>query len=381
VSFVIEGIGTALPAHRLTQEEAYELHATFCRLDERRARTLRALYRRSGIEGRHSALLARAEGDLAARQTFYAPAVDDCDHGPTTAARMAMYERLAPGLATTAARRALDAGGVAPRDITHLVTVSCTGFVSPGVDAALIEGLGLRRDTERTNVGFMGCHGALNGLRVARAFVLDDPAAVPLLCAVELCTLHFSYGWDPDMIVANALFSDGAAAVVGRGGEGLRGGATPGSSSREDPAWCVAATGTFLMEDSAEAMTWRIGDHGFRMTLSAQVPAAIEANLRSWLVGWLAEQGLGLDDIRSWAVHPGGPRILSAVERTLGLPAEATAVARSVLSSSGNMSSPTILFILDRMRRERAELPCVALAFGPGLAVEAALLLPSSGIV
>lgn len=366
MTYVIEGIGTALPEHRLTQQDAVELHATFCKMDERQSRTLRALYRRSGIAGRHSALLTGSEGPLESRQTFYAPAVDECDRGPGTAERMAMYERLAPGLATTAARRALAASGMAAEDITHLVTVSCTGFISPGVDMALIEALGLGRDTERTNVGFMGCHGALNGLRVARSHVMQDPTAVPLLCAVELCTLHFSYGWDPDMLVANALFSDGAAAVVGRGRT------TRAESTSQ--GWSVAATGTFLMADSAEAMTWRIGDHGFRMTLSAQVPDLIETHLRGWLTEWLAAEGLGIEDIASWAVHPGGPRILSAVERTIGLDPSATSAARSVLAECGNMSSPTILFILERMRSEQAEVPCVALAFGPGLAVEAALI-------
>lgn len=367
MSFAVEGIGTALPPHRLTQDDAVELHTTFCRIDDRRARTLRALYRRSGIEARHSVLLAGSAGPLEGRQSFYPPARDELDRGPGTAERMAAYERLAPPLATTAARRALDAAGIDPGDVTHLVTVSCTGFVSPGVDSAIIEGLGLGRGTERTNVGFMGCHGALNGLRVARAQVLQDPEAVPLVCAVELCTLHFSYGWDPDMLVANALFSDGAAALVGRMEVGRRRG--PGAP------WRIASTGTWLMDDSADAMTWRVGDHGFRMTLSARVPDLIETHLLGWLTTWLAGNGLDVDDVRSWAVHPGGPRILSSVERTVGIEPEQTAAARAVLSECGNMSSPTILFILERMRSEGAHLPCVALAFGPGLAVEAALFV------
>jgi predicted naringenin-chalcone synthase len=141
-----------------------------------------------------------------------------------------------------------------------------------------------------------------------------------------------------------------------------------------DRGWRLAASGTFLMPDSAEAMTWRIGDHGFRMTLSARVPELIKTHLRPWLTGWLNSHGLALEDVASWAVHPGGPRILDAVESALGLPPEENAVARSVLREHGNMSSPTILFILERMRAEGARGPCVALAFGPGLAVEVALL-------
>lgn len=365
MSFTLQGFGTALPKHRLTQAEAVELHTTFCRIDDVRARTLRALYRRSGVKTRHSVLLDGSEGALDERQRFYAPARDEHDPGPGTSERMAVYGRAAPELATAAAEGALRSAGMEAAEVTHLVTVSCTGFVSPGVDAAIIDRLGLSRGTERTHVGFMGCHGALNGLRVADSLVRTDPKAVPLVCAVELCTLHFSYGWDPDMLVANALFSDGAAAVVGRG-----------SASKEIgvPPWRVRSTGTFLMPDSEDAMTWRIGDHGFRMTLSAQVPQLIESHLRAWLVDWLGGQGLGLDDIDSWAVHPGGPRILSSVERSLGLEPRHTAASRSVLAACGNMSSATILFILERMHTEGAGRPCVALAFGPGLAVEATLL-------
>ena len=368
MTLILAGIGTALPPHRLTQAEAVELHTSFCGIDSNRARTLRALYRKSGIRTRHSVLLEGSEGPLEERQRFYPPARDDHDRGPPTAARMSAYEKCAPALATESARRALVAGAVEPDEVTHVVTVSCTGFVSPGLDRALVEGLGLRRTTERTHVGFMGCHGALNGLRVARSFAANTASAVPLVCAVELCTLHFAYGWDPDMLVANALFADGAASVVGRA-------AADRHHADAIPPWRIAAAGTFLMDRSEEAMTWRIGDHGFRMTLSARVPELIEENLRAWLAPWLCEQGYDLEDVRSWAVHPGGPRILGAVERSIGLPRDATAVSREVLSECGNMSSATVLFILERLRSRGAGTPCVALAFGPGLAVEATLFV------
>ncbi len=370
MSFVLAGIGTALPEHRLERQDAVELHTTFCRIDETRARTLRALYRRSGIVTRHSVLLHQSGGSVADRQSFYAPAVDEDDRGPTTEQRMAIYEERAPALAAEAARRALGEASIEPSEVTHLITVSCTGFISPGVDAAIIGALGLPRTTERTNVAFMGCHGSLNGLRVARSFTDADPDAVPLVCSVELCTLHFAYGWDLNMLVANALFSDGAAAVVGRSDASVEGNGT----AVDDRPWRITATGTLLMEGTEEDMTWRIGDHGFRMTLSARVPVLIERHLRGWLTEWLERQGLGVEDVQSWAVHPGGPRILSAVEQALGLSRDDTAVSRAVLSECGNMSSATILFILARMRAAAAPRPCVALAFGPGLVVEATLL-------
>jgi len=277
---------------------------------------------------------------------------------------MERYEEAAPALAAEATRAALTSAGACPSEVSHLVTVSCTGFAAPGIDAGLIAALGLARTTQRTHVGFMGCHGALNGLRVAGSFIAADPEAVVVLCSVELCSLHFAYGWDPDMLVANALFSDGAAAVVGRA-------ADPGDAD----VWSVRAAGTLLLPDSEHDMSWRIGDHGFRMTLSPRVPDLIAASVGEWLTAWLAGNGLTVADVGSWAVHPGGPRILSAVEKAVGLSRDQTRVSRGVLSDFGNMSSATILFILDRLRAEDAPRPCVALAFGPGLVVEAALIV------
>ena len=363
MTLALAGFGTALPTHRFTQAELAELHAGFCRLDPARERTLKALYRRSGVRTRGSVILEQADGPLDARQSFYHPARDEADAGPATADRMRFYAEAAPSLAVTAARRALASASLPPESVTHLITVSCTGFVAPGIDAAIVEGLALPRTTQRTHVGFMGCHGALNGLRVARSFADASSEHVSLVCSVELCTLHFSYGWDPDMMVANALFADGAAAVVGC------------SPNGRGDAWRVGGTGTFLVPDSREDMTWRIGDHGFRMTLSARVPSLIESSLQGWVTRWLAEHDLTVPEVASWAVHPGGPRILGSVERSLDIDPSHSEVPRSVLAEHGNMSSATILFILDRLERLDAPRPCVALAFGPGLVVEALLIL------
>ena len=154
----------------------------------------------------------------------------------------------------------------------------------------------------RTHIGFMGCQGALNGLRLARAFLDANPSACVLLCALELCSLHHQYGWDADKIVANALFADGAAAVVAVGGE-----------PTNPPHYQLIASGSTVIDDSEDVMTWRIGDHGFEMTLSPRVPDLICQHLRPWLESWLAEHDLDIARVGSWAVHPGGPRILSAV--------------------------------------------------------------------
>ncbi len=363
VKLRLSGLGTAVPPRVLKQCEAAEASRAFCAADARQTRALSMLYGRSGVETRNTVVVRADEGTLQERVPFYPAAIGPDDRGPTTGQRMAWYEAEAPPLAETAARRALDDASTPVDAITHLVTVSCTGFFSPGIDAVLIDALGLPRTVHRTHVGFMGCHGALNGLRVAASQAGAAEARV-LLCAVELCSLHFAYGWNSEMIVANTLFADGAAAVVGVAAQN---GTTRG--------WTVQAQGTFLMPKSGDAMSWRIGDHGFRMTLSAEVPELIRTNLGEWLRGWLKHQGLRVDEVGSWAVHPGGPRILDAVEDALALENGILDVSRDVLRSHGNMSSPTVLFVLERLRKAGAALPCVALAFGPGLVVEAMLVV------
>ncbi|HEY1376945.1 MAG TPA: type III polyketide synthase [Gemmataceae bacterium] len=364
MSFAIFGMGTALPPTRLSKADAERVARAMCCSTPEHAELVAALYRQAGIDSRHILFDEPVVRDVldGTRHTGspYLPAGAD-NPGPPTSVRMKTYEDHALPLARQAAAAALADAGLDPATVTHLVTVSCTGFAAPGVDVGLIKRLGLRPTTERTHVGFMGCHGALNGLRVARGYADADPAARVLVCAVELCSLHYHYGWNPKRMVANALFADGAAAVVGGQSDG-------------GEHWRVAATGSCLFPDSEYAMTWSVGDHGFDMTLSTRVPNLIAANLRPWAERWLRQQGLAVADIKSWAVHPGGPRVLTDVEAALGLAPDMTAVSREVLGECGNMSSPTVLFLLDRLRRRGAPLPCAALGFGPGLVVEAALI-------
>lgn len=363
MSMLIEGLATALPAEMVRQDLAATMSAPRCCQSDEQARTMAALYRRSGVRQRGSVLLWAGKDGLP-QQSFFASAEGERDTGPTTAQRMARYAADAGPLALAAAEAAL---AEAPSGrIDHLVTVSCTGFVAPGVDVSLVRDLGLPADITRTHIGFMGCHGAFNALRTARGLVAATPQRA-LVVAVELCSLHFAYGWNPQQIVANALFADGAAAAVCSADE-----ASAHNGARSH--WRVLAHGSHLFADSLEAMTWTIGDSGFAMSLSPRVPDLIGQHLRPWLQSWLAAHGLGLADIATFAVHPGGPRILSSVADALSLPPAALAVSQEVLADCGNMSSPTILFILDRLRRAGARGPAVALGFGPGLAVEAMLL-------
>jgi len=355
----IVGIGTAVPAATFGQEVAIPLAMARCCSNESERAWLQRIYRGCGVRRRGSVLLAH-DDDAASIESFYPPRLSEHDGGPTTAVRLALYMREAGKLATRASAAALADAAIPPSRITHVVIVSCTGSFSPGLDAELIERLGLARDVGRVNIGFMGCHGAFNGLRAAAALTHGAPDARVLLCCVELCSLHFAYGFNRQRVVANALFADGAAAVilapVGKSGLHLQ------------------DTASLLTRDSADAMTWRIGNHGFEMGLTLEVPRRIRASLREWLEPWLASRDLRIDDVAQWAIHPGGPEIVQAAIDALGIGAEAGDASRAVLADHGNMSSPTVLFILQRMRSWNASGPSVALGFGPGLVFEAALL-------
>jgi predicted naringenin-chalcone synthase len=362
----ILGIGTAVPAYALDQGEAARFASLLSSHDDDQTRLVGALYRRSGVRQRHLSFLdAQPRGGETApelQSLFHETrSGDTCRLGPTTATRMAFYAELSAPLAERAARCALEEAAVPAASITHLVTISCTGFIAPGVDVALMTQLGLDSRIERVHVGFMGCQGALNALRVARALVRASNARV-LLCAVELCALHFQYSAEPDAVVANSLFSDGAAAAVL-------------AATDSEGHWRLAGNGAGLVPDSLDAMTWTVGNHGFKMTLSPRVPGLIEERLAPWMGAWLEQHGLAVGDVRSWAIHPGGTRIVSSAEKSLGLGASAGAVAREVLAEHGNMSSPTVLFVLKRLMERGSPRPCVALAFGPGLSIETALLI------
>jgi len=371
--FNILGMGTALPHHSISQAGA-AMFATTVVVPEvaettRAPALIQALYRRAGVQTRGSVLLETSEDTEATAERFYWLAKDIDDKGPGTAERMKRYELEAPLLATRAAAEALSAAAIDPTDITHLITVSCSGFSAPGVDLYLIENLGLCATVSRTHVGFMGCHGALNGLRVARAFAAADPDAVVMVCAVELCSLHHQYGWDPQKIVANSLFADGAAVVIGRGAHDSIAASTDAAfpGSLVDNYSCV-------IPGTADMMTWNVRDNGFEMSLSPEVPGVITRMLPGVLEQFLGRNGLNLADIQSWAIHPGGPRILAATAEAAHLSEETMNPSVTILQRCGNMSSPTVLFILEELKSRSAELPCVMLGFGPGLNVEMALL-------
>ena len=363
MNLALKGIGLATPGFRISQEDACELtYDMSCDSAEQR-RKMSAIYRRSGVRERGSVLLRTSDGSLDERETFYLPRIHPDDRGPGTAARMRLYQAESLPLAVQASCTALNAAGYSAGKVTHLITVSCSGFSAPGIDVGLIQDLQLDRSTPRTHVGFMGCHAAFNALRIASAIAAADPAALVLVCAVELCSLHHFYGWDPEKIVANALFADGAgAAVCGDKGR------------NENSNLCVLRHGSTVIDGTLDAMSWNIGDNGFEITLSQEVPQLIEKHLRPWLDSFLRAEGLRVESVGSWAIHPGGPRILDACRKALALTEDHLAISRQILAAHGNMSSATIFFLLDRLKQLDATRPIVALGFGPGLTIEAMIL-------
>lgn len=338
-------------------------------------KVLPKLYQKSGVRRRSSVLLGpdHLEPDL--RQSFYTPPSETAPYGPTTAQRMEVYAQHAGPLISKTSQLAIERSGIAPSRITHVVTVSCTGFVAPGLDHALIQAHKLRETVQRVHVGFMGCHAMVNGLRVAQSICQADGDAVVLVSSVELCSIHQQYSEDPEQIVANSLFSDGSAsAIVVPYRQAL-------AMPQVDPSWRMVSSLSLKVPDSADLMTWKIGDHGFQMTLSSQVPKRIEEELRAPLETWLGTLGVSTKEIKQWVVHPGGPRILDAVEEAMGLGSESLSASRETLANYGNMSSPTIVFIMEEIlkRSESEGLPrekglWLVLGFGPGLHAEAMLL-------
>jgi predicted naringenin-chalcone synthase len=368
VTPAILSLATAVPHYRVPQAALCAWLVEALAEQPALARWLRSLYRLSGIETRYSVL---ADANHAPSESRFVPTRPP-EEAPTTAERMAIYEREAVEIGALAATRALAeyAGDEsraleASAEITHMIAVSCTGFFAPGLDIAIANRLGLGPRVERTIIGFMGCSAAFNGLRLASQIVRARPEARVLVVCTELCSIHAQPALDRVNLTVTSLFADGAAACVV--------GADPAG---ERERFVLNNFYTRYAEGTADAMSWRIGDHGFHMTLSPQVPRMVGEVAPGAVDALLA----GHARPRRWAIHPGGPSIVEQVIESLGLSEEQAAPSRAVLRDYGNMSSPTVLFVLNELRRrlreERLAAPedAVAMAFGPGLVAEMAHL-------
>lgn len=313
---------------------------------ERERRLFARMVQRCGIERRYSVLAPGRTGALDDAGLYRPGAFAD------TAARMRIYRERAADLAFAAAVDLDD-----PLDgVTHLLLVSCTGFAAPGVDLALIERLALGPGIERTTIGFMGCQAALNALRLARHIVRSAPEARVLVVCLELCTLHLQETSDLEQLLSFLIFADGcAAALVTAAPRGL----------------ALGPSSTAIAPQAAGQITWQIGSKGFDMTLSGAVPATLGALLPCHIAAIL--HGRPPAEIVHWAVHPGGRSVLDAVQHALELGPAALAASRDVLRRYGNMSSPTVLFVLRTLLERGRAGPGCAMAFGPGLTIEGLL--------
>jgi predicted naringenin-chalcone synthase len=363
MSIYLHRIETLLPPNADTQDNLAGQFGKWAR-DPVTARMIRHVFRRSGIHTRHSVL--RDFADASNAELFREDSEGQLIE-PTTQARNRVFARHAAPMAVELARRLLqEADGFAPADVTHVITATCTGFVNPGPEMAIVNELGLSQSVERYNLGFMGCYAAIPALRMARQFCLARPDAVVLVVCLELCSLHMQMRSDADSILGNALFADGAGAALV-------------SARRPADGQAALKLDGFMSALAPEGrgdMAWEVGDRGFNLVLSSYVPDIIGANIGRIIGDLLVPRDLLPADIDLWAVHPGGKSILDKFEEAVRVAPEQIADSRAVLRDCGNMSSATILFVLQRMfyRVGQAPQKIAAMAFGPGLTIECGLL-------
>ncbi|CAN5733932.1 type III polyketide synthase [soil metagenome] len=357
MSVYLHHLETVVPELSHSQERVGGIMAAG--LDDRKLERLTArVYRQSGIDKRHSVI--RDFGQSGPDNIFFEP--DGTFKRLSTKTRNDLYTEEATRLYVCAARRALAHTSFAPEDVTHVVTVSCTGFFAPGPDYRIVRELGLNPATERYHVGFMGCYAAFPALRMAQAFCEVDPEAVVLVVSVELCTLHLRPPTDVASIIATSVFADGGAAAV------------VSAAPPTDKALKLESFASTLTDTGEADMAWTIGDEGFNMVLSTYVPQILEANMGAVVDPFLAAASLDRADVAHWAVHPGGRAILDEVESALELTPDRLEASRQVLKNYGNMSSATVLFVLKEVLAGVAAGEHVdATAFGPGLTVESGL--------
>jgi alpha-pyrone synthase len=341
-------IATAVPPHDIHQR--FNEFAPLLLSDERERAVFQRMLGKAQIDHRYSFLKPDRNGQEMDGEGFYLR-----DRFPDTNARMRFYKDHAFILA----RRALDELPIAviKDDITHLIVTSCTGFYAPGLDLDIIEHYGLRPETERTLVGFMGCQAAINGLKLARHIVLSAPAAKVLMVNLELCTLHLQHTHNIEQLLSFLIFADGCATSI---------------ISSEPRGLALESFHSTVIPRSGDQITWDVGNSGFDMVLSGRVPATIVAIIPEVQQAILG--GHAIADVRHWAVHPGGRSILDAVQKSLALPDGAMMPSRKILRDFGNMSSPTVMFVLKEiLDASAAEGPGCAMAFGPGVTLESML--------
>ncbi len=351
----IISIGTATPAFLHSQEDILSFMQRVYAGTTADNRKLRFLYHQSGISTRYSVV-----GDYSRPATewkFY-PRSENLEPFPSLEQRMMLYNKYAAPLSVDAIRQCME-GKLAAAEITHLITVSCTGMSAPGLDLQVMDMLDLPKNTYRTSVNFMGCYAAIHALKIADSICRSEPHARVLIVCTELCTLHFQKEATIDNITASMLFADGAAAVL----------VTPDPFPHQGLQ--LRHFYSEIIPRGKKDMSWELSSSGFLMTLSGYIPDLIEADFAPLMDKAMHPLGITAGDIAYWCIHPGGKRILEAVQKSLGLHDRALDTSASVLREYGNMSSPTLLFVLKAfMQQMERDKPLLAVAFGPGLTME-----------
>jgi len=330
-------------------------------IDDKEKRALKFLYNKSGIDTRYS-VIKDYSADMSEWE-FY-PQNADLEPFPGVEQRMDWFERHACTLSLEAATKCLE-GKAAANEITHLITVSCTGMSAPGLELALMNALQLPASVDRSTVNFMGCYAAVHGLKQANDIVLAHPQAKVLVVCTELCTIHFQKTYSPESIISPILFGDGSVAVLVTADD------HPGPGLHLDSFYAE------VVKNSQSDMTWRISKNGFVMTLSGEVPGIFEIDIVPLKQRALQKAGLAAGDIKYWDLHPGGKRILERLQVGLQLTDEDAKYSYDILRRYGNMSSPTILFVLNEIweaNKTDKGAHIFGAAFGPGLTMESMIM-------
>lgn len=350
----IISIGTAVPKFCHQQSDILQFMQTVFGLNDTESRKLKFLYSQSGIDKRYSVL---PDFSRPVRDWKFFPASENLEPFPSIEQRMAVYDKQAPLLSVDAIRDCLSHDHAAS-DLTHLITVSCTGLSAPGLDLQLVELLDLNKNIFRTSINFMGCYAAIHALKLADMICKTEPNARVMIVCTELCTLHFQKEATPDNLASSLLFGDGsAAALVVPRTEGAHG-------------LVIDSFFSGIKPNGKRDMAWELSSTGFLMTLSSYVPDLVEEDLKEIVKAGMAKTGGPVEDVSHWCIHPGGKRILQAAERSLVLKPGSLEPCYEVLREYGNLSSATILFVLKKMLKEKTIGKMFAAAFGPGLTIE-----------
>lgn len=359
----ITSIGTANPENKFSQSTIAEFMVRAMQLIDDDARKLRALFRKTGIETRYSVIADYGKHDSF---EFYSNNLD-LEPIPSTGKRLLFYRKHALKLSAQAIHHCLNnVNGFDKNSITHLIVVSCTGMYAPGLDIDLIKVLELPSHTQRLCINFMGCYAAFNGLKQADIICKSDLNAKVLVVCTELCSIHFQKQITDDNLLANALFADGSAALL------VESSPRKGVNLKPVSFYCD------LAPEGDQDMAWTVGDLGFEMRLSAYVPDVIQRGIKKLTNSLLNQISNSLSDIAYYAIHPGGKKILEVIEQELNLSKDQNKSAYEVLRNYGNMSSPTVLFVLDEVCKNLNGVDdgkkILSFAFGPGLTLESMVL-------